>query len=394
MSQKREAQVSAVELQQEHSQDQESTNKRARNTDGKEQQQQQQQQQPGLNVNCKQSMRLPPPLQADDPIITQFRPVQGQWELNDDNINRIEPRSGKTILHNYCDHINTTPLEVYRYLIETKGCDVNLQNKYNDIPLRYAFRSFDPNNGGDINVLDYLLNQTNVNVNTKGWNGDNLLHTACENINRLPLEIFQHLIQKHGCDINAQNDSKDTPLRVALLLFDPNYGGDISVLQCLFDQRKAHVNTKNEYSYTILHEACENINTLPLDVFKLLIETMGCDVNAQNNDKDTPLHIAFHCFNPYNSGNIKTLTYLINQTNANVNIKGKDGHTILHLACICNIHDFEDDMDSEDDSDDDFTNSEENLDNHQEAKAETFLCQIVEIIADRCVQQVLDETTP
>jgi hypothetical protein len=29
---------------------------------------------------------LPPPPQDDDPIITLFRPVLGQWELNDKNI--------------------------------------------------------------------------------------------------------------------------------------------------------------------------------------------------------------------------------------------------------------------------------------------------------------------
>ena len=68
MSQKRQAQVSAVELQQEHRQDEESNNnKRAKP-----------EQDPGLNVNCKQSINLPPPPQADDPIITQFKPVDGQ----------------------------------------------------------------------------------------------------------------------------------------------------------------------------------------------------------------------------------------------------------------------------------------------------------------------------
>jgi hypothetical protein len=99
MSQKREAQVSAVELQQEHRQDEESTNKRANNTKGTKQQQD-----PGLNLDCKRSMNLPPPppAQHDDPIITQFRPVEGQRELNDENIERIDPETGSTILHNYC----------------------------------------------------------------------------------------------------------------------------------------------------------------------------------------------------------------------------------------------------------------------------------------------------
>jgi len=117
MSQKREAQVPAVELQQECHQDQESTNKRAGSTKDNDQQQD-----PGLNVDCKQSMNLPPPPpQHDDPIITQFKPVNGQRELTDDNVKHIHPKTGETILHNYCRHINTTPIEVWRYLIEVKG---------------------------------------------------------------------------------------------------------------------------------------------------------------------------------------------------------------------------------------------------------------------------------
>jgi hypothetical protein len=105
MSQKRQTQVPDVELQQECRQDEESTNKRARGAEGKEQQQD-----PGLDLDCKQSMNLlPPPPQDDDPIITQFTPVEGQWALIDENIKRIDPKTGHTILHNYCQHIKYHP---------------------------------------------------------------------------------------------------------------------------------------------------------------------------------------------------------------------------------------------------------------------------------------------
>jgi hypothetical protein len=75
----------------------------------------------------------PPPPQSDNPIITQFKPRGGQWELNDDNIKRIEPQTGQTILHNYCKYINTTPIEVYRFLIGTKGCSISIQNNDENI---------------------------------------------------------------------------------------------------------------------------------------------------------------------------------------------------------------------------------------------------------------------
>jgi hypothetical protein len=98
------------------------------------------------------------------PIITQFKPVKDQWELNDDNIKRIDQRTGKTILHNYCGYIKTTPLGVYRYLIETKGCDINVQDKYNDIPLHRAFENFNPDNGelGDSITVNAILRPISI----------------------------------------------------------------------------------------------------------------------------------------------------------------------------------------------------------------------------------------
>jgi hypothetical protein len=60
-------------------------------------------------------MSLPSSRKNNDPIITQLKPVMGQWEFHDDNIKRIDRKTGQTILHNYCEDINTTPLAVYRY---------------------------------------------------------------------------------------------------------------------------------------------------------------------------------------------------------------------------------------------------------------------------------------
>jgi ankyrin repeat protein len=277
-------------------------------------------------------MDVPPP-QDDDPIITQFRPVDGQWELNDENIKRIDSKTGETILYNYRRYINTTPLEVYRYLIETKGCDVNVQDNNKDIPLHYALSSFNPNEGGDITVLAYLLSQRGINSNVKNSNGSTLLHIACIKINDLPLDVFKLLIETKGCDINVQNNDKNTPLHHALCNFNPNKGGEITVLMYLVNQMNINVNTKGYNGYTILHTACQNINRLPIDIFKLLIETHGTDVNAQDNHKNTPLHYALTSFNPNNGGNIQVLHYLLNQEGANGNIKGYSGETLLHEAC-------------------------------------------------------------
>jgi ankyrin repeat protein len=321
-------------------------------------------------------MNLPPPPQGDDPIITQFKPVDRQWELNDENINRIDPTTGQTILHKYCQHINTTPLEVYRYLIETKGCDINLQDGYNDTPVHDAFCRFDPNAPGNITVLMYLLSQMNINANTRGCNGETLLHTVCENIKRLPLEIFRYLIETKGCDINVQDNKKDTPIHRAITYFrSTEDGGNITALTYLLSQNGINGNNKNNRGYTILHYACGNINHLPLDIFKVLIETMGCDVNARNNNKDTPLHHALKHSNPRNGRDITVWAYLINQNNVNINIQNEKGCNLLHLTCTNNLPSYKRSVE-------------------RDAECDTIFCQIIEVIAERCVQQVLDENNP
>jgi ankyrin repeat protein len=470
-------------------------------------------------------MSLPPP-QGDNPIITQFQPRDNQWELTDENIKRIDPRIGETILHNYCRYINTTPLEVYRYLIEVKGCDINLQDDNKDIPLYRALCCFDPNEGGDIKTLTYLLSQKGINVNIKGEYGETLLHIACININNLPVDIFKLLIETHGfdpterdkdgntpihsalavfnpsirsditvlmyllshknvnihtkgpndillfhwaclfvnvlpldvfkclieikggdvttlddtfisyslhafnpelgsdaavanlkylidqvnpntknrfgytllhtafpyvnklsldlckylietkgCSINIRDDGDQTPFCKAFLFFDSNNGGDVAVLTYLLTQKGIDVNIKGQFDRTLLHYACDNINRLPLDIFKVLIEKLGYDVNAQDKDNHTPLHNAIYCFNS-SQGDVAVLAYLLNQTNIGVNTKYTKGFTLLHSACIINP-------------------SNTRYYAKQDAECDAISCQIVEVIVERCVQQVLDEiTTP
>jgi ankyrin repeat protein len=276
-------------------------------------------------------MNLPPPPQLDNPIITQFKPVHGQWELTDENIKRMDPQTGQTILFNYCRYINTTPLEVYRYLIEVKGCDINPQDKNKETPLRNALLYFDPRSGDDITALTYLINQKRVNGNIKGMFGNTLLHYACQNINGLPIDVFKFLIETVGFDVNVQNKDNDTPLHYAFGCFDPDSGGTITALTYLLNQKGINGNIKGYNGCTLLHTACENMNYLPIDVFKLLIETVGFDVNVQDNNNDTPIHRALREFNP--DDDINVLYYLLNQKGVNANIKGGYGNTLLHYAC-------------------------------------------------------------
>jgi ankyrin repeat protein len=280
-----------------------------------------------LHKDC-QSFIKPAPL-VDDPIITQFRPVTGQLKLNEANIKRIDPKSGETILHNHCKYINTTPIEVYRYLIEIKGCDISLQSTNRNTPIHYALRYFNSKKGGDIHTLMYLLNQEGIDVNTKGITGRTMLHYACENINTTPLPIFKYLIEIMGCDITIQSTNHGNPIQYAFRYFDSNKGGDINTLIYLLNREGIDVNTKGNDGHTILHYACENINRLPFDIIKYLIEIKGLKIDCLDKYGNTPLHLLMtHLSTKLDSNVSQAAEYLI-EKGIPINHKNSSHFTIL-----------------------------------------------------------------
>jgi hypothetical protein len=122
-----------------------------------------------------------------------------------------------------------------------------------------------------------------------------------------------------------------------------------------------------------------------INIFEVLIETIGGDVNIQDSNKDTPLHQTLCSFNANNGGNIAVLMYLLSQKHVHANINGYNSYTFLHLACTCDISGFYGVSDSSDELDDGASNLG--------AKSDTVLSQIVEIIAERRVQGIFDESS-
>jgi ankyrin repeat protein len=280
-------------------------------------------------------MFISQPPQDDHPIITQFKPAQAQWELNDKSMERSTAHPYSTILHNYCEHINSTPPLVFRYLIETKGFKIFTKNSYGYTPLHIAFVEFKPANSHNDNCrtsLTYLLSLEGIDFNQKDKNECTLLHRACRNIHSIPLNIFEYLIETKGSDMDSIDDQKNTPLHYAFRQFA--IGDDVNILRYLTTRKDVNVNIKNRDHQTSLHFACQNINTLPLLVFKYLIEEMGMSINVKDGDGNTPLHDALYCFKPSSGGDITVLSYLLHQNGINVNHKDYCGFTLLHRACI------------------------------------------------------------
>jgi ankyrin repeat protein len=274
-----------------------------------------------------------PPPKDDDPLITRFKPKYGQWELTDENIQRIDPHYGQTILHNYCKFLNSTPLEVFKDLIESKGLSVCANDRRNVTPIHAALRFFRVQHGGNVATLIYLLSQGDVDVNKEHQLGQTLLYTACESISSFSLDIFKYLIDIKGGNVNVKDVNGHTPISAAFRSFTPNDGSNIDILIYLLNQKDVDVSITDRYGYTLLHTACHHINRLPLDIFKTLIETKGADVNVQDNYHNTPIHIALRNFKMSSGGDIAVILYLLSQESLNVKVRGDWGRTLIYSAC-------------------------------------------------------------
>jgi ankyrin repeat protein len=278
-------------------------------------------------------MSIPPDNSDLHSIIAEFKPVTGQWELNDENIKRVDPQTGETILHNYCKFINTTPVRIFKHLIETHSVDGNTLDKSQNTPIYHAFDKFDPNNGGDIAILAYLLTQKDVNANITNQNGRILLHFACIKINFLPLDMFKLLIETHNSDVNLLDKTNNTPIHFATQCFDPKCGGDLTTLTYLLTHERIIINTKDEGIHTLFHAVTVKFNYLPIEIFKWFVETKGCNLNLLDNYGYTPLYYAVRYYNPKHGGDMNILTYLLNHDSVDVNAKNKKGGNLLHFAC-------------------------------------------------------------
>ena len=79
------------------------------------------------------------------------------------------------------------------------------------------------------------------------------------------------------------------------------------------------------------------INSLPLDLFKSLVEITGFDINTQDVMHYTPVYYVICSREPKNNISVSILLHLRSQDGFDVNVKDHDGGSITHWVC-CNIN--------------------------------------------------------
>ena len=220
----------------------------------------------------------------------------------------VKGQFGRTVLHKACYGGNFSLVQT---LIREQKADVNERDNDNDTPLHVAALA------GKADVALLLISEYGCDPNLRGRFGRTVLHKACDGGN---ISLVQNLIQEYKVDINARDDRNSTPLHVAAL------AGKTDIALLLICKYGCDPNEEDKLGRTVLHCACQGCN---ISFIQTLIREHKAesDVNAQDNQNNTPLHLAAL------AGNSAVALLLISEYGCDPNGRGKLGRTVLHNAC-------------------------------------------------------------
>ena len=196
-------------------------------------------------------------------------------------------------------------VDMVRLLISEFLADTTLQDWYGSTPLHVA--AF----WGKETVAFTLITEFSCNPTTKDLHTRSLLHNACRGG---CLTLGKLLIRDYNADINAQDDKKDTPLHLAA-----REGRENLALALI---TKFGCDTGRILLHTACYCGC-------LTLAQLLIHDYSADINAQDEDKSTPLYLAV-------KGKDLALA-LINEFRCDLNVRNKNGDTVFHCACAVGL---------------------------------------------------------
>ena len=212
---------------------------------------------------------------------------------------------GKTLLH-YASRYSKQ--DIIEFLLKLNQISVNATNNNQATPL--AFACLD---GGHLDNMKTLL-QYGADINVRFKDGSTLLHYASRYSKQ---DIVEFLLKLNQISVNATNNNQATPLMFAC--FD---GGHLDNMETLI-QYGADINARDIDGKTLLHYASRYSKQ---DIIEFLLKLNQISVNATNNNQATPL--AFACLDGGHLDNMKTLL----QYGADINVRFKDGSTLLHYA--------------------------------------------------------------
>ena len=209
-----------------------------------------------------------------------------------------------------------------------EGANVHARDLFRKTSLNYAACK------GHTEIAIQLID-ARANIHTKNGEGDTLLHEAthCNQPKMAALFLQQ------GIDIEVKDKSGGRPLHAAVL------GVHVEIATLLLGAG-AKINAKNKYGNTPLHQVGfrkfrfrverlfrDNGAKYTKDQYVKLISQLidaGAEINAQNDDGNTPLHEVAWMGDRHPAP--KVVTDILLQQGAKINAKNREGKTPLHFA--------------------------------------------------------------
>ncbi|KAF5598211.1 ankyrin repeat [Fusarium pseudocircinatum] len=189
-------------------------------------------------------------------------------------------------------------------LLITLGAESNVIDAAGMIPAMWAALE------GWEDVLKYLLRISGLSLRDSG--GRAVLHHAALSGSSGIVDVFER-----GVDTEVRDYEGRTPLHLAV------FSGDNDALSILTKKLKANTCALDNYGNHWLHFAAVRGQ---IDIMDRLISEFNVDVNCENRDRETPLHLVVRTRE-------STVIEAVIKRNPNLEARNRIGETPLMVAC-------------------------------------------------------------
>ena len=287
-----------------------------------------------------------------------------------DAIVNVQNIDGNTPMHLACDVEPLTlptsnrkrkphPMNFDLHTVEellSRVSSLSVQNNDGDTPLHIACRS------KDVRLVNLLLeSQHEVDLTIQNNSGDTPFHIACATA---CFPVVDALKSLGNCvdALGITNSHGDIPFHVALGIFQQSQKGKVIKFKAkssleFFADNCPNINAQNNNGETLLHLSCKVVNLYSTHIVDFLVKS-GADLTRVNVHNQLPLHVAASrflvlvklcCSLPLvdqqdgngntplhiacNHSKLKIAKFLLNEMKCNPMIRNDKGQSPLHCAC-------------------------------------------------------------